>query len=329
MADTTQTSAGPLNGLERNDYQTTDLVYPSDLENQAHLIQFNIYVPTTSAAAQSQTQGAGGTTQVGQQSVGANGYQALGQTSAQQQNTTLTQSQKITTTIQLYSPQTMIFDTQAQWDNTPILPLLTQAGTTVAEIGAGAAALGLAKGGRAGAILGLGGEITGALGGLGAAGIGALTSQLGNALLYGKAGYVVNPVIQVIYIGPSLREFQFDFEFAPRSMEEATAVKQIVQTLRAYSSPDYSSLSLGQLGGLFIPPATFDIMFFRSENGSFSENQNIPRISRCALKDINVNYAPENQWVTYKDGFPVHTTLRLAFQELQVITNDLITNQGF
>ena len=317
------TPQAPLNALERNAYDTTSLTYPIDLETLAHLVQFNIYVPTTA------TQGAGiqGSSVTTAGITGVPGDAAGGSSPTQLQNTQLTNSQKITTSVQLYTPGLMQFDNSQDWNQTEITPLLRGVGAGLAElIGPEAlATVGIVAGASA-----LSGNKSARDYATYAAGIFATGSDLGKAASYGQFGYSVNPVVQVIYSAPKLRSFQFDFDFAPRSQAEAEEARLIIQTFRGYSSPDYSAVgNAGILGNFFIPPATFDITFMMNMNGSFTENTKIPKISRCALTQVLVNHAPDGKWVTGPDGYPVHTQMQLFFTELQIMTNYLIQQQGF
>ena len=47
-----------------------------------------------------------------------------------------------------------------------------------------------------------------------------------------------------------------------------------------------------------------------------------PRIKECALLGVNMNYMPENSYMTYDDTSMVAYNMQLAFQELEPIFND-------
>ena len=76
-----------------------------------------------------------------------------------------------------------------------------------------------------------------------------------------------------------------------------------------------------------MPPSQFDIRFYYGG----SENINLPPISTCVLKSIDVNYAP-NGWSAYevpgepaslgRTGMPVATQLTLQFQETSYLTKN-------
>ena len=127
----------------------------------------------------------------------------------------------------------------------------------------------------------------------------------------GLTGYAVNPQVEVLYVSPKLRAFQFDFTFAPKSSKEAQNVIDIIGSLKFHSAPEILG---GYTGRYFVPPATFDIGF---------SNKNIGRIASCALDRLNVDYAP-NGYITFKDGMPVYIRLQLSFKELEFITKEKV-----
>ena len=148
-------------------------------------------------------------------------------------------------------------------------------------------------------------------------------------------GVARNPLLEVIYTSPTLRKFQFDFIFYPRSESEALQTQNILDTFTFHQAPEI----LPGSGGVFlVPPSEFDIKFYY--NGK--ENPNIPKISTCVLNSINIDYAPsgfsayevpgETTPSMGKTGMPVGIRLQLNFTETQIVTkNSLRPNdtEGF
>lgn len=139
----------------------------------------------------------------------------------------------------------------------------------------------------------------------------------------------INPVVSVLYTHPELRTFQFDFNFAPSSETEAKIVEEIIKKFRYHSSPSFLDKNT-LVGNLILRvPERWSIEFLSTDlNGSLEENSRIPKIKPCVLESVNINYTPENQFVTTIDNFPVHTQLRLQFKEIEIITKEAI-NEGF
>lgn len=154
------------------------------------------------------------------------------------------------------------------------------------------------------------------------------SAKLGAAALLGA---VKNPMLEMIYTGPSFRTFQFQFDFYPRSEREALQVQKIIERFYFHQAPEkLTGPGVGseiQVGGFLVPPSEFDIKFYYGGR----ENPNIPQITpNCILKSINTNYAPDG-FRTYevqgetsptygRTGMPVHINLQLEFQETRYLT---------
>ena len=78
-----------------------------------------------------------------------------------------------------------------------------------------------------------------------------------------------------------------------------------------------------------VPPSEFDIKFYY--NGYV--NPNIPPITTCVLKMIDIDYAAVGQWAAYETpsqlrpqlgstGMPVGIRLSLEFEETEIQTKD-------
>lgn len=137
-----------------------------------------------------------------------------------------------------------------------------------------------------------------------------LTGNLSEALLF-SAGLARNPQIEVLFQQTAHREFLFDFRLTPRNNMESRAIRDIIKKFKVHSAPALST----EGGRYLIPPDDFDIQFWYG-NG---QNENIHKISTCALIGIDVNYAAAGQWATFDDGMPVQTSLQLRFKELELI----------
>ena len=135
-----------------------------------------------------------------------------------------------------------------------------------------------------------------------------------------KAGYAVNPQIQMIFESIDFRTYQMSFTFTPYSAQEAQTVKEIIKLFRKHSMPQIVTQAAGMF---FIPPSVFDITFLY--NGQ--ENKNLNKIARSVIESIDVNYAPDG-WSAHDDGAPTQTTLTLNFKETFLIDKTKI-DQGY
>jgi hypothetical protein len=59
------------------------------------------------------------------------------------------------------------------------------------------------------------------------------------------------------------------------------------------------------------------------------ENDNIPRIGRCIIEGIDVNYTPQGEWSTFYDGQPTTLMLSMTFKEMRVIDRQNISEGGY
>ena len=136
---------------------------------------------------------------------------------------------------------------------------------------------------------------------------------------------VENPFIINAYKSTKRRNFEFTFRFAPRSEMEMITVFNIIKYFKKYALPR----RLDDYAGRFLEyPAEFQIKFLH--NGT--ENQFLPKIARCALKDITLTFGDE-QFSTFApiEGFgapPTKVDMSLSFEELEVLTRDRI-DQGY
>lgn len=134
------------------------------------------------------------------------------------------------------------------------------------------------------------------------------------------AGYPINPRIEVLFSNRPQRQWMFELMLAPRSVDESYNIKKIIETLRYHAAPE-----LGNGGFYFIPPAEFDITFFRQG----AENLNLPRINTCVLERIDIDYAPQGGvYSTFRDGTPVAIRLSLGFREIEIVHKRRVL-QGF
>ena len=126
-----------------------------------------------------------------------------------------------------------------------------------------------------------------------------------------------SPGVEVLYRSTQLRQFQFGFLMAPKSEKESIAVESIIKTLRTFAAPLDQGLQ-------FRSPAEFEFKFYNK--GVI--NPHIPRIKRCVITNITSNFAPQGEWSTFRNGYPVGAYLQLDVKEMEIITRQAV-EQGF
>lgn len=153
--------------------------------------------------------------------------------------------------------------------------------------------------------------------------LGAMTGMSGETIagLAAYTGHPINPGVEVLYKNTDLREFMFTFLMTPQTEQESTSMNNIIKKLRMYAAPQLNN----NTGGItFTTPAEFIIKFYNKG----VENTNIPKIKRCVLTDITVDFTPSGEWSTFRNGHPVSARLALSFKEMEIIHRDYI-DQGF
>jgi hypothetical protein len=140
----------------------------------------------------------------------------------------------------------------------------------------------------------------------------------GTGLLSRVAGLAVDSSLELLFNGPSLREFSFSFKMTPRSKNEAQMVRSIIRTFKQAMSVKRSESVL-----LLKSPHTFRISYLTSTK----DHPYLNRFKECALTNCSVNYTPDGQYMSYDDSSPDGRSmtayeLSLSFNELEPIFDD-------
>ena len=132
-------------------------------------------------------------------------------------------------------------------------------------------------------------------------------------------GRSTNPYMEVLFGGPELRTFTYNFTFAPRNKEEQDEVREIIKLFRFHQAPELRS-STSMFMGL---PSEFDIHYmYQPFNGSEArENPFYNKIATCVLQSVNVDYTP-GAVNSHDNGAPVVIKMGLNFLETEMITKD-------
>lgn len=136
-------------------------------------------------------------------------------------------------------------------------------------------------------------------------------------LLSRVSGAIVNPNLELLFQGPTLRPFNFTFRLSPRDNDEATKVRKIIRVFKQYSAVGTAS------GGLFLTtPNVFNIQYVSKRDEKEEDHKSLNRIKTCALKSVSVDYTPDGSYMTFNDEARTMTSysLSLQFQELEPVT---------
>lgn len=143
-----------------------------------------------------------------------------------------------------------------------------------------------------------------------------------NILAIGR-GKIYNPNVEMVYQGPQVRGFAFNYIFIPKSEEETQIVNKIILHFKKWSSPK-------PLNGMFEIPPVWQIDYMTG--GVRNKNMNAFKKSVLTSVSIQDNSQLETH-MSYKDGAPITTSMSLIFQEVDIITRndheDGRSNRGY
>lgn len=130
-----------------------------------------------------------------------------------------------------------------------------------------------------------------------------------------QTGAIINPNLELLFQGPGLRTFTFNFSLSAREEKEAQEIRKIIRFFKQGMSVKRASTSL-----YLKSPNTFKISYIYGGTGS--DHPWINRIKECALQNFTVNYTPAQNYATYEDGAMTQYDLSLTFGELDPIYDD-------
>ena len=129
-------------------------------------------------------------------------------------------------------------------------------------------------------------------------------------------GNTINPNLELLFSGPKLRNFAFQFRFAPNSDTEASICRKIMRFFKqgmAARRIREQTLFLGS-------PNVFRLRYLTGNNDPIRA---LPRYKICALTATEVDYAPGGLYQSYEDkkagSQPTIMNMTLNFTELTPI----------
>jgi hypothetical protein len=131
---------------------------------------------------------------------------------------------------------------------------------------------------------------------------------------------VLNPNLELLFQGPQLRPFTFQFKMSARSQQEADEIKSIIKYFKYHMAVRKSTDKI-----FLKAPHVFTIRYLKGEQQNhpginvISPNE---REKACALTNCSVDYTPLGSYMTYEDGTMSAYTLSLQFQEITPIYHD-------
>jgi hypothetical protein len=123
-----------------------------------------------------------------------------------------------------------------------------------------------------------------------------------------EEGQILNPNMELLFNGVSLRSFKFSFKMTPRDSPEAKNIAEIINKLKRSMAPK------GE-GTFLQTPNLFQLTYKKGPN----IHPYLNLFKQCFLTDMSVNYTGEGVYATYNDGSPVSYVMDLGFKEIEPI----------
>jgi len=136
-----------------------------------------------------------------------------------------------------------------------------------------------------------------------------------NQLFARSQGQIINPNMELLFDGPTLRAFKFQFKMTPRNRREAEQIRLIIRAFKRNMAPIAKGGTEKESAWFLKTPNVFEL---RYRTGNKDHNY-LHKFKQCFLTDIAVNYTGDGVYSTYEDGSPVSYLMDLSFKELEPI----------
>jgi len=136
-------------------------------------------------------------------------------------------------------------------------------------------------------------------------------------ILTRTTGQILNNNLELLFKGVQLRQFNFEFDLAPRDITESNTIKQIVRLFKQNMSAKKNGAN--NAGGLFLSsPNIFKLCYKTGGKKHAYLNSFFP----MAMKSLNMDYSSNITYATYEDTTPVSMKMSISLQEINPIYNE-------
>ena len=142
-----------------------------------------------------------------------------------------------------------------------------------------------------------------------------------NDVLASTQGRILNPNTEVLYQGPTLRQFGLTFKMTARSQNESEIIHEICRTFKRASLPSGND----KARNLINCPQIVQVEFMHK----IKKSKWVAQYKQCAIGSVDVNYTPDGAWSTFTTGAPTAVVLTLQFQELKLLFADDIAENNY
>ena len=125
-------------------------------------------------------------------------------------------------------------------------------------------------------------------------------------------GMVINPNLELLFNGPNLRTFNFNFRLTPRFKEESEIIREIIFAFKRNMAVQRSSSNL-----FLRSPRLFQLEYIYQEG---DQHPYLNKFKPCAMTNFQVNYTPDGSYATFEGtGSLTAYDLTMSFSEVMPI----------
>ena len=124
-------------------------------------------------------------------------------------------------------------------------------------------------------------------------------------------GMVMNNNLELMFSGPSLRSFNYNFRFTPRDQAEANEIRRIIKFFKKAMAPIRTEKKM-----FLESPHVFKLEYIFKNGG---QHPFLNKMKTCACTSFNAVYAPDGSYMTYDDGSMTSYNVTMSFGELNPI----------
>ena len=142
--------------------------------------------------------------------------------------------------------------------------------------------------------------------------MGFFASQAVGANIMGRTtGQVINPNLELLFEGPTLRTFSFNFPLTPRDESEANICRDIIRVMKKDMAPVKVDPAL-----FLKPPCLWQLDYIYNGDG---QHPFMNKFKPCALTSFNVDYTPAGSYMTYDGGSMTSYKIQMTFNEIEPV----------
>jgi hypothetical protein len=135
-------------------------------------------------------------------------------------------------------------------------------------------------------------------------------------ILQRGAGIIPNNNLELLFNGPTLRSFSFQYRMTARDDKEASVIRQIIRSFKKGMAPKKLNKTSGAPSYFLGSPNIFRLSY---KNGNKGNILGVNSFKTCALQSFGCNYTPDGFWAAYDGGQPVSVVMNMQFAELEPI----------